>query len=111
MAVDVSLGRVGTRLERSARADRVSGEGDVFISAGEGMWAPRLRLLFLTDGRITSGHGPMEFGLGPPIDTLQDRLAVPWLDLSVDVVDRDPLHTSSVTVEGFRLTRVGFDLD
>jgi len=75
------------------------------------MWAPRLRLLFLTDGRITSGHGPMEFGLGPPIDTLQDRLAVPWLDLSVDVVDRDPLHTSSVTVEGFRLTRDGFDLD
>ena len=73
-------------------------------STSLGFWAPRLRVLFLTDGRINSGHDPQQFGLGPPIDILQDRAAVPWLDISVQFVDRDG-------PAGFRLTEDGVDLD
>jgi hypothetical protein len=63
-----------------------------------GFWAPKVRILFVIDGRITEGHGEQEFGLGPPIDTLQDQSAVPWLDLDVTIGDRD--HPSD-----FRLTQ------
>lgn len=69
-----------------------------------GFWAPKLRILFVIDGRITAGHGPQEFGLGPPIDTLKNQSAVPWLDLDVVIGDRDD-------PQNFRLTQDGLDLD
>jgi hypothetical protein len=88
----------GVRSEASAERVAADPSGPLLADS----WAPRLRLLFLTDGRITDGHGTTEFGLGPPIDTLTDRAVVPWLDISVEFVDRD---------QGFRLTQDGFDID
>lgn len=66
--------------------------------------AVRIRILFVIDGRITTGDGPQDFGLGPVIRTLRTRWPAWWVRFSVTVVDRDP-------PESFRFTREAFDID
>ena len=74
------------------------------ISPPPWLWGVRLRILFVTDGRITAGYGADEFGLGLVLDTLRDPAFAWWVRFEVDVVDRD-------TANGFRFTKRGFDID
>ncbi|MDQ4037812.1 MAG: hypothetical protein M3313_05555, partial [Actinomycetota bacterium] len=39
------------------------------IGDGPWLWATRIRILFVIDGRINEGHSEEEFGLGPVLDT------------------------------------------
>ena len=68
------------------------------------LWRVRIRILFVIDGRIMTGHGADDFGLGQVLDTLRDRWFAWWVRFSVRVVDRDP-------PESFRFTGEGFNLD
>jgi hypothetical protein len=65
-------------------------------------WTTRIRILMVVDHRITAGHGPNEFGLGPVIDTLRDPSFAWWVTFDVTFKDRD---------QGFRFTEPGFDID
>lgn len=68
------------------------------------LWATRIRILFVIDGRITTGYGAEEFGLGQVIDTLRNRWFAWWIRFSVTVKKRDP-------PESFRFTQDGFDIN
>jgi hypothetical protein len=66
------------------------------------LWSTRIRILFVTDGRITASSDPTEFGLGYVIETLRDLSFAWWVRFEVTVEDRD---------DGFRFTQDGFDID
>jgi hypothetical protein len=68
------------------------------------LWATRIRILFVIDGRITEGRSDQEFGLGLVLDTLRDRSFAWWVRFEVEVRSRNP-------TESFRFTENGFDLD
>lgn len=68
------------------------------------LWATRLRILFVIDGRVTTGRGADEFGLGLVLDTLADPSFAWWVRFEVEVVNRnDPRR--------FRFSEQGFDID
>lgn len=68
------------------------------------LWATRIRILFVIDGRITEGDSAEEFGLGPVLDTLRNPWFAWWVLFTVEVVKRDG-PTS------FRFTQDGFDIN
>jgi hypothetical protein len=65
-------------------------------------WTTRIRILLVTDGRITTGRGANEFGLGLVLDTLTDISFAWWVRFDITYRDRDT---------GFRFTEAGFDID
>jgi hypothetical protein len=65
-------------------------------------WTTRIRILIVTDGRVTDGSTADEFGLGPVLDTLRDASFAYWVRFIVRLVNRD---------EGFRFTDPAFDID
>ena len=65
-------------------------------------WTTRIRILFVTDGRITTGRRDGEFGLGLVLDTLTDISFAWWVRFDITYKDRDT---------GFRFTESGFDID
>jgi hypothetical protein len=67
------------------------------------LWPVQIRILIVTDGRITTSDDPYEFGLGPVIDTLRDGSFAWWVRFLVDVRKRDE-------PEGFRFDGPGFDI-
>jgi hypothetical protein len=62
-------------------------------------WTTKIRILVVTDGRITEGSGSGEFGLGLVLETLRNISFAYWVRFLVTVVDRDT---------GFRFTDAGF---
>jgi hypothetical protein len=68
------------------------------------LWATRLRILFVIDGRINEGRGAEEFGLGFVLETLRDPSFAWWVRFEVEVVRRDEPRS-------FRFTETGFDID
>jgi hypothetical protein len=67
------------------------------------LWATRIRILFIIDGRITTGDGEQEFGLGPVLDTLRYPWFAWWVRISVTVKKRDGPEPFSLTQDGFNL--------
>ncbi|MDQ4039297.1 MAG: hypothetical protein M3313_13335, partial [Actinomycetota bacterium] len=67
------------------------------------LWATRIRILFVIDGRINEGHSEEDFGLGPVLDTLRNRWFAWWVLFTVDVVKRDPPTSFRFTQEGFNI--------
>jgi hypothetical protein len=63
-------------------------------------WTTRIRILVVTDGRITEGSSGYEFGLGLVLQTLRDISFAYWVRFMVTVVNRDA---------GFRFD-AGFDI-
>jgi hypothetical protein len=53
------------------------------------LWAPRLRILFVLDGRISTTDDSEAFGLGLVLDTLTDDSYAWWVGYEVHVVRRD----------------------
>lgn len=68
------------------------------------LWATRIRILFVIDGRIDQTSSREAFGLGPVLDTLRNRWFAWWVRFTVHVVDRD-------TPSSFRFTQAGFNLN
>jgi hypothetical protein len=68
------------------------------------LWGTRLKILFVTDGRITESEGTEEFGLGLVLKTLRDPSFAWWVRFEVEVVSRN-------SPESFRFTQQGFDID
>ena len=90
------------------------------VLPGPWLWATRLRILFMLDGRVDSGRGSGCFGLGRVLDTLIDNSFAWWVRFEVRVVRRDNGGRRLCGEESpyedpddfnFRLTRPGFDLD
>ena len=67
------------------------------------LWTVPIRILIVIDGRINTGHGVSDFGLGPVLATLHDP-AFPWVRFEVEVRRRHPLG-------GFRFTLFGIPID
>jgi hypothetical protein len=68
------------------------------------LWATRVRILFVIDGRITEGRSPEEFGLGLILDTLRDPSFAWWVRFDVSVASRN-------SPRSFRFTEQWFDID
>jgi len=68
------------------------------------LWATRIRILVVIDGRITKGFGVEEFGLGPVLATLVDPWFAWWVRFAWTVRKRDP-------PESFRFTQAGLNLN
>jgi hypothetical protein len=64
----------------------------------------QVRILVVTDGRITGSHDDYEFGLGQVLDTLHDPSFAWWVSFEAERVNRDP-------PESFRFIQDGFDID
>ena len=132
------LGLVPTRPDLVAKQSTMDLWG---IGRGAWLWATRIRILFVIDGRINtsdSAGGGTGFGLGPVLDTLRDRSWAWWVRFEVDVATRDgdqetripwleelaelaerlasgaeyqPDPLVRVRFFGFRFTQDGFDID
>ena len=74
------------------------------------LWATRVRILIVIDGRINVGYGEYGFGLGPVLDTLRDQSFAWWVRFEVTVRKRDP-NFETAAFGRFRFTESGFDLD
>jgi hypothetical protein len=90
------------------------------VLPGPWLWATRLRILFVLDGRVDTGSGFGCFGLGLVLNTLLDDSYAWWVRFDVDVVRRDNgmrrLCPFASTYESpanfnFRFTQPGFDID
>jgi hypothetical protein len=91
--------RAGGSLDRPMEVSRAWG-----IGAVPWLCTVRVRILFVTDGRINSGHDEYQFGLGPVLETLADPSFAWWVTFETDFVVRD-------APESFRFTQDGFDID
>ena len=87
------------------------------ILDGPWLWQPRLRILFVLDGRISTTD-EVSFGLGLVLDTLTDDSFAWWVRYQVDVVRRDdgtqrmspPLDRYPERLD-FSFIEDGFDID
>jgi hypothetical protein len=109
----------------SARSTDIAGRGDPGLvrrwgmRVGPWLWATRLRILFVIDGRIDLSSGASSFGLGPVLQTLRDPTFAWWVRFEVDVARRapgDPTENPSPAEDeerylNFRFTQPGFSLD
>lgn len=68
------------------------------------LWATRVRILFVIDGRINEKRGARDFGLGFVLDTLRDPSFAWWVRFEVEVVCRDEPRS-------FRFTEKAFDIE
>jgi hypothetical protein len=85
------------------------------VSPGPWLWATRLRVLMVIDGRINDRSDPGDFGLGPVLGTLRKQFAW-WVKIEVDVAKRDGSSAygilgDTIRYRGFRFTQAGFDID
>jgi hypothetical protein len=88
------------------------------IKRGPWLWAPRVRILFVTDGRVNRSKELNTFGLGLVLDTLRDESFAWWVRIDIDVAKREgpgfvnPFPGSyGLKYSGFRFDQAGFDID
>jgi hypothetical protein len=89
------------------------------LRAGPWLWATRIRILFVVDGRVDLSKLPDVFGLAFVLDTLRDTSFAWWVRFEVDVARRAPGPPIVTEQPGpyqerylnFRFTQPGFTLD
>jgi hypothetical protein len=73
------------------------------IGIKDWLFAVRIRILFVIDGRINESTDPNEFGLGLVLETLRDNGFAWWVRFGVTVRNRSE-------PDSFRFTEAGFDI-
>jgi len=110
----------------SGLPERSAAGSDWGIAPGPLLWAPRIRILIVMDGRVRAGSGAQEFGLGLVLSTLREQFAW-WVRLVVAVAHRDNPYTTpaysglvpttpeefgfGLDFTDFRFTQSGFHID
>jgi hypothetical protein len=88
------------------------------IKRGPWLWAPRVRILFVIDGRVNTSKSLDVFGLGLVLDTLRDESFAWWVRFEIDIAKREGRQVViqspgryGLKYSGFRFDQAGFDLD
>lgn len=88
------------------------------ITQGPWLWAPRVRILFVIDGRVKTTKSLRSFGLGLVLDTLRDASFAWWVRFEVDIAKREGRQVViqspgpyGLKYSGFRFDQADFDLD
>jgi hypothetical protein len=88
------------------------------ITRGPWLWAARVRILFVIDGRVLTTKSVRTFGLGLLLDTLRDESFAWWVRFEIDIAKREGRQVViqspgpyGLKYSGFRFDQAAFDLD
>lgn len=88
------------------------------IKPGPWLWGPRVRILFVIDGRVNGSKELNNFGVGLVLDTLRDESFAWWAHFEIDIAKREGRQVViqspgpyGLKYSGFRFDQADFDLD